>query len=310
MDEPSDDTDEVSDVVALSRPTPVPRVILPFSAAIAPIRARHHADVMAVAAWCLERGRPCDRDVIALCLHVLEPHRSDGRFDLDRPTVMELLGADLWNEATLLGSSLPEGAPQALWSVLTWLHDCGRLGGATPVDVLREPLRCYGGLGEDGIPMAVGTDIDFGCQCFVPYDSTLPAGIGRHDVGCDPDAHARLFAEARLHPRREPPSAEDIAPLLLYAIRLLRHTDFDISRDDFGYVGRVVPTRAGPELWLYRMARRDRRGAAALVLDVDGTPWRPRVDRRFRQGFRWVQSSDVVAAIWAGVEGRDRDIAG
>lgn len=304
-----EDADADADVIPLVPVVTAARSILPFAAAVAPMRARHHGAVAAVAAWCLEYGRTCHRDEVALCLDVLEEHRGDDGYALDRPTVMHLLRIDMFNTASMLRTVLPTGVVEAMWNVLSSLHESGRLTGIVPIDVLREPLRCYGGLGADGLPMPRGDDIDFGCQCYVPYDPTLPAGIGKHHVGRDPDTYESLYALGSLHPRREDPSAEDTAPLLLYATHLLRHSLFDIAPDEFTFAGRVIATRSGPELWIYRTTRADRSRAHDLTLDSRGHPWRPRIDRRFRGGFRWEQTSHTVAAIWAGLPGRE-DLAG
>jgi len=93
-----------------------------------------------------------------------------------------------------LGTLLQPSAPESLWNVISWLAATDQLAeGAPPLDVLREPLRCYGGLDADGRPMAPGEDIDFACQCRVPYDATLPPGIGRHLLGFDPASEQLLY---------------------------------------------------------------------------------------------------------------------
>jgi hypothetical protein len=298
--EEDDELDELDDDALLARG------LVPLAAAVAPLRTRHHAAIVHLGAWCLEHGRPCARDVASLCLEVLERHRTGEGYQLDRPTVTSILRAEVWNETSMRGTLLPRGLPAALWSVLSWLHDSGRLAPeADPVDILREPLRCYGGLGADGRPMPPGADVEFACQCYVPHDPTLPPGMGLHVVGHDPETFNPFYAQARLHPRRDAPSADDLLPVLRLATQVRDEAlDRALSQEALAYVGRVAASTSGPELWLYRHDDGSRQGGDPLALDPRGRAWAARPDRRFRGGFRWVAIGAVPALLRAGIGGR------
>ena len=56
--------------------------------------------------------------------------------------------------AALSRALLPEDLPETLWSVLSWVHATDRLSASSaPLEILLEPLRCYGGLDRNGAPM-------------------------------------------------------------------------------------------------------------------------------------------------------------
>lgn len=275
-----------------------PRMLLPFSAVVAPLRARHHREVLAVAEWCLLNGRACERDNLALCLELLLRPNEDQAVELDRPIVARLLQHEVHNWAMFAATLVPDGIPEALWAVLEWLDHSGRLSATTPpLEVLREPLQCYGGLGPDGLRLPPGADVQFGCQCFVAYDPRLPKGIGKHIVGERVGAHDPWYANGPLHPRGHPPAADDLLPLLLFANELQRQHDVRLSPDKLAYVGRASATRCAPELWLFRPCDAARRHMCALALDATGRPWSTRMDRRFAAGYRWVRIG-AAAATW------------
>lgn len=275
--------DEFGPPLTPLRAPPLPSPVRPFAEAVASLRLQYQHDVVAVAAWCLERGFPCDRDTVALCLKGLEWDRQGDDYELDRPDVMSAIRHAM-NEASMLHTLAPDNVPEALWAVVSWLYEGGRLGDAPPpLPVLLEPLRCYGGLDENGAPRPSGIDIDFGCQCYIRYDPSLPAGFGQHAFGWDPDTCRQLLAEGPLHPRGQPTTAEDREPLLLHAIQ----SGTPIA--GFVYAGRVAASRGGPELWIYHQAERQTDGPAELILGAAGDRWRPLVDRRYRRGFRWVR---------------------
>lgn len=283
--EDDDEGEEVGDAALLRAG------LTPFAGAVAHLRARYHAEVTRLAAWALERGRAVDRDVAAFCLDGLEQHRVDGRLRLDRPDVMHLLRIDLWNAASSLRTLLPDHLPEAVWVVLTWLHEEGQLVDSAPLAVLREPLGCYAGLGDDGVRLPPGADVEFACQCWVPYDAMLPPGVGRCRVAWGTDGP--LWVRARLHPRSAGVAMGDEAPLLRFAQQTALHLDRPIDTSPFEFAGRTVPGRSEPELWLYRDP--DDRWGTPLAVDSSGEAWVPRLDRRRRQGFRWVRTGAVPA---------------
>ena len=305
-DDPVDD-DEVERIVVPIRGAGAPLAPCappaptPFEAIAAPLRARHHDAIRSLATWSLERGRRCDLDVAAACLDALEPLRDADGYRLTRPAVTGVLVSEVRNIASAGRALLPEQWPTVLWSVLTWLHDDGRLHARSdPLDVLREPLRCYGMLDEDGHPMPQGDDVDFACQCYVPYDPSLPPDIGRAIVGHDPEDGRQLLAPAALRPRSRPTMLDDFQPLFAFARRLRSDVWVAVHPEAFNYLGRVLAERKSPELWLYQHDPTARRGFDPLALDADATPWRAVSDRRRNVGYRWVNTPDRVAAARAG----------
>lgn len=110
LDDDHDDIDGFAEVVpfASSRTATSDAVrIVPFGAAAAPIRARHHEALRGVAAWSLEQGRPCDLDAAALCVDVVDHYRTPDGHRLDRPTVNGVLWGGVPNLASLLRTLLP-----------------------------------------------------------------------------------------------------------------------------------------------------------------------------------------------------------
>jgi hypothetical protein len=313
-DDDDPDDDEVERVVVPLRGAASPVAVCappapaPFEAVAAPLRARHHHEIRSLATWSLERGRPCDLDVAAACLDVLERRRGTEGYRLDRPTVTGVLVSEVPNVAGLAGALLPAHWPTVLWSVLTWLHDAGRLHrSCDPLDVLREPLRCYAMLGEDGHPMPEGHDVDFACQCYVPYDSSLLPGVGRAIVGHDPEDGRQLLARAALRPRSQPTMLDDFQPLFAFARRLRSDVWVAMHPEAFSYMGRVLAERRSPELWLYQHDPTARRGFDPLALDSEATAWRAVPDRRRKAGYRWVATQDRLAAARVGARAEPDD---
>jgi hypothetical protein len=302
-----EEAEEEEDVIGLDlpafRPAPVRTVARPPLAAVAaPIRAKHHESLRRLAAWSLAHGRSCDLDVAALCVDALDRYRSTtGRVLLDRPTVHQIQWADLWNLSQILGTLLPEQWPMDLWTILGWLDDEDLLDpGSAPLAVLREPLRCYGALDETGRPMPEDTEPDIACQCYIPYDPSLPPGIGQHIVGHDPETFEQFLVQARLRPRSTLPTLADLEPLYIFARRLRRErSGIEIHVEEFTFLGVAPADATRSELWLYR---RDatRKSGDPLVLDATGGAWLPQRDRRRRLGYRWVAANDTVAVFRAG----------
>lgn len=307
-DEDGDGDDAIEAAVRAFRsssPTagPRPLPLLPLAAAAAPLRARHHDALRSLAAWCLSEGRACDLDVAALCLESLDGYREPEGYRLDRPTVNWVLWGDVRNQATITGTSLPRQWHVHLWSVLRWLHDDGRLHDASdPVGPLLEPLRCYGGLGDDGYPMPPGATVDFPCQCYVAHDPDCPPGLALHIVGRDRETGQDFVVRAHIRTPSDDIPLSCFQPLFALA-RYMRALDsvWQIHPDEFTYVGKIDAQRGAPELWLYRYDVAEGRGFDDLALDEDGRPWRPARDRRRRAGFRWVRASESEGVLRAGL---------
>jgi hypothetical protein len=280
--------------------------LVPFAAALAPERARHRAEVRRVAAWALATGRPCDLDSVALCLEVLGRHACTAGFLIDRPDVDALVGHRALNEASLRRTILPRDWPTTVWTVLGWAHDEEQLDPASaPLDVLREPLRCYGRLDPDGRPMPGGGEVDFGCQCKIPYDPALPPGIGQLIVGyrSEPD-FAWLLQAARLEPPDADPPLSAFAPLVHLARRVRAEPQpFALHQDEFALRARIDAAGSRPALWWYEFVPDDERGRGELVLDEAGRAWAPVPDRRRKCGFRWKQvaSTSRLLALSVGL---------
>lgn len=294
-------------VVGLGPPPERPPLV-PFGAAVAPLRARHRELLAELASWSLAAGRPVSLDVAALALDVLARHRVEGGelHRMQRPDVARALQYDVRNRASMLTTLLPEGVPGAVWSVVTFLHDTGRLcPDSDPVDALREPLRCYGGLGPDGNRRPEGEDIDFPCQCYVPHDPTLPPGMAQ--LALERGQVVRAWAPGR---------GDDLPqscfrPLARFARRVRRTaTPCPVFVDEFLYRGRTDAAGATPALWIYALEDWHHL-YADLVVDEHGDAYAPKEDGRRKAGFRWVRISDRDALHRCGAwraeqERRDR----
>ena len=309
-DDAEDDDEEEAVVLDFptSRPAPLRTLVRPPLAAVAaPLRARHHEALGRLAAWSLTHGRSCDLDVAALCLDALDAYRSaTGRVLLDRPTVHQVQWADVWNLSQTLGGLLPDDWHTELWAILGWLDDEELLDPlSAPLAVLREPLRCYGLLDEHGEPLPEDTEPDIACQCYIPYDPDLPAGVGRHIVGHDPETFEPFLVRARLPPRSEPPTLANLEPLYILARRLRRERSVvEIHVEEFTFVGLAPGDEKTPDLWLYRHDGANGKGHDPLVVDASGEAWLPRPDRRRRLGYRWASARDTVAVFRAGGRAR------
>lgn len=277
--------------------------LIRFEAAAAPLRARHHASLRRIAEWALAEGRPCDLDVAALCIDLLERHRAPGGVRLDRRKVNTALGADAPNTASLLTTLLPEGWVEHFWSVITWLDADGQLHpDSDPLTALLEPLRCAGGLDANGLPMPPGTDVDLPCQCYLPHDPSCPPGLAQHVIGHDWDTHREFVVYAHLRLRGDDPPLSTFSPLFTFARRLRREDRvFQAHADEFTYIGRIDAGRNIPELSLYQHVPTSDRGFGDLVLGADGQAWTPKPDGRRKAGFRWIPAADSAALARCGV---------
>ncbi len=314
-----DDHDGVGDgaeVLAFVSPSRAPDPVLPvrcvvFGAAVAPLRARHLAELRGVATWALQHGRPCDLDAAALCCEVVERFETPAGFQLDRRTVTTMLHSDVRNWASCAGTDLPDDVVVHLWSVLVWLHAEGRLTpDSDPLAVLLEPLGCYGRLGPDGYPLPAGAAIDFPCQCFLPHDPTCPSGYAQRIVGRDPVSGREFIVRARLRRPSEPPEPTNFDALKSLARRSAPHSSGrKIQVEDFDHIGCIDASGAVPPLWLYFHHRGGDAGRRDLVVDAAGQTWWPKADRRRKAGFRWEPIGDLHALLLAGVESPKRGVS-
>ena len=277
---------------------------VPLAATAAPVRARHRVVLGEVAAWALARGRSCDLDVAAVCVHVLLT-RCPSHRALTRPDVNDLLLTRLANCSVLEGSELPDGWIRDLWTVLGALDAHGRLpAGSDPLAALLEPLQCYGGLDPAGEPLPPGADVALACQCFLPHDPTLPEGMGQHMVGVDGRDGRPYLAVARLQPRSMPADPSDWMPWLTFDQRVtaryhaLHSGRTTLAQPDF--VGWSPGDDKRPDLWLYRSSECEGE-CQVLALDHEGRPLVARPDRRRKIGYRWCAEQDIAALVRTGV---------
>lgn len=283
-----------------------PTHLVPFEGAMAPIRARHHGPIVELARWALASGRRCDRAVAALVLDLRAEQLEDDRHDdLRRNDVNGFLRYRMSNRASIAGTILPDDWVETLWTVVHWWHAEGHLGdGSDPLPALLEPLQCAGGLDADGHPRPDDIDVDFPCQCFLPFDPTCPPGTGLLIVGHDTDTFEPLTVHAVLRHRSDDPPTSTLTPLL----RLFRRVEdgeeltATVPVDELELAGRFEGDRWTPALTCYRHVPTLRRGFDPLAVDDDGGCWVPRRDRRRKSGFRWVAARPAAALRRAGID--------
>lgn len=144
-------------------------MLLVLSDAIAPVAAAMRPMLRDVRKWSLAHGRPVDADVLALVLAGKAEWRDEPVTLWTRIGVYHNLYADVWNWCTLHRVPMPEDVPEVLWLYLSYLDKTDQFArGSDPLRELRRPLRCYGGLGADGLPAPAGAP-RVRCVCKVPY---------------------------------------------------------------------------------------------------------------------------------------------
>jgi hypothetical protein len=183
-------------------PPPAPVCFTPLPTAVEPSRRRHREMLAELRVWALERGRPADLDVVALILAAKERGPDDGPLGLwTRTGVNRCLGVDTLNWCSLGQVLYPDGVPGALWLFLDFLAETGRLERASdPLDELRKPLICYGGLDRSGRERSDDEHDDdrssVRCECYVRY-----RGPTHGELADLASAGARLLSHA--HPLAE-----------------------------------------------------------------------------------------------------------
>jgi hypothetical protein len=175
--------------------------------AVRPWRQGHRPLLAELRAWALECGRSVDLDLVALILAARETG-----FDKAPPCswtrtgVHHCVSIDVPNWCTRASVLWPEGVPAALWQLLDFLVASDRLDHRSdPVDELRKPLMCYGGLdrsgrerehdaepGEAAEPGADADDPPIRCECYVRYRGPTHGELA--DLAA---AGARLLGHAR-----------------------------------------------------------------------------------------------------------------
>ncbi len=152
-----------------------------------PLRRRHETNLHSLA----KRAHPSTRseDSIALdpavMIVVLEaraaserwfPHMATRGNYWTRLQVNRLISIGIPNWCSRHGLLWPESACEQVWLLLDMLHDTGILHfDSDTIEELREPLRCYGQLDENGRPGTAQSIQQ--CRCYWPTRRQLELGL-------------------------------------------------------------------------------------------------------------------------------------
>jgi len=184
-----------------------PVSFVPVTEAVRPWRQRHRPLLAELGAWALSRGRSVDLDLVALILAARE-----AGFDKAPPGswtrtgVHHCLSVDVPNWCSRAQVLWSDGVPTAVWQLLDFLVATNRLDRRSdPIDELRKPLMCYGGLDrsgrerehgvEAGDLAEAGVDTDdppIRCECYIRYRGPTHGELA--DLAA---AGARLLGHAR-----------------------------------------------------------------------------------------------------------------
>lgn len=272
-------------------PTVTPPGLVPFTAAAAPLRARHHAVLVSLAEVGLATGRPIDTASAALVLELVERRKERDQLRLTRPDVLHLLRNDSWNWCAFVDTSLPDDWAEQVWRTLTLLSETHRLDARSdPLPALLEPLRCIGGLDADGRPRPPGEPTGLACQCFHAHDPACPSGHVQRTVGADEQGPMVAYVLAPEDLDAVP--VRVLGPLHRLARRLrAERCAWEVHADEFAFHGNVRPTGRAPLLSLFHFILDERSSWDPLALDSDGEVWVPTRDARCKRGFRWTRAS-------------------
>ena len=184
-----------------------PVTFVAVAEAVRPWRQQHRPLLAELGAWALSCGRSVDLDLVALILAARE-----AGFDQAPPGswtrtgVHRCVSLDVPNWCTGARVHRPVGVPAALWQFLDFMLATERLDrDSDPIDELRKPLICYGGLDRSGRERVhdpttgdaagPGGDVDdppIRCECYVRY-----RGPTRGELADLAAAGARLLGHAR-----------------------------------------------------------------------------------------------------------------
>ncbi len=164
------------------QPVAVPRL----AAALAPARTRHRDLIEQVSDWVASNpgGAPVDPDLLALVLlgrETLErwypANETRGNY-WTRTQTNHLLAMDIPNVCSMNRIPPPMDDPQQLWHLLNYLDAQGLFHfDSDPIEQLREPLHCYAGLDESGLPRPEGKPTAGACRCYWPTRKQLELGL-------------------------------------------------------------------------------------------------------------------------------------
>jgi hypothetical protein len=248
---------------------------MPLTSLTTALRFRHAAHLGALGRL-RDRSGPFDDDVVTLAVAVLGAHRGiDGLLRLHRPDVVAgVARAARWLEQASV-DPVPS-VPAAIAAVLRREHELGRLDPSSdPLAALVEPLHAHHGVH----PVPEGHV----CQCFAPHQPWLPADHRVLQVWTGQLVHARC-----------PEPIDAIAAERARSAFFDQLGPGDGDRPGEGDVpcllGSIWGPRAVGPLWVFgdpcRPGRYDN-----LFLDNGGTPYLARLDRRYREGYRWEEAA-------------------
>jgi hypothetical protein len=150
--------------------------LLPIRDATAAARPEHRSMIAQVQQAGLAAGRRHETDVLALVFAAANDPlwHPDGPTHWTRPGANWFLKGEIPNWCSHHRCLAPEGIPEAVWDFLGVLAATGRMDAASdPLEHLREPLICYGGLGFDGNPRGE-TPTPIPCHCDWPVGEEQP----------------------------------------------------------------------------------------------------------------------------------------
>ena len=285
--------DEDSDVEQLlrelARPVPAGAAPFPLASVTATLRLRHEAWIDRLTAW---TGAPID-DVGVLAVAALDPHRRPtGSLRLRRPDVVAAVHRARFLLEDHAAAPEPD-VPDAVHLVLRAEADAVGLDPhADPLDALLEPLAAHFGVGRP--------PDQHRCQCFAPHDRWLPGDHRILPLRCGRLVHARV------------PDAFDDGPAA--ALRRFVESAPHLAQGEVGpaeldLLGVLLgPHRIG-RLWAFGDEASPGR-YDSLYLSDDGIAHVARVDRRYREGYRWAPVPPHEAAALSNLHRGGRHPAG
>lgn len=198
---------------------------------------------------------------------------------------------DIPNWCSTRGALLPEDVPELVWGFLDFLSATGRLAeGSDPLERLREPLMCYGGLDGGGRPRPANQPASFPCECYLPVAPTS-----------DPAASWWRTADGEVmemhRPRPDEPELFAWWGALVRFAQLVHEEQipWPVMIGEFSLVGHVVQA-LGRDVWVYVHTRSKRE----VFVDSDGQAYRRHPDRRTKAGARFVACSPRADAEASG----------
>lgn len=267
--------------------------ILALATAVAPVRSRFRALMAEMASWALASGTSLSHDGLALVLAAVDESFGDLSAPWTRPRVNWLIMCDVFNWCSRHRVLVPEEVPELIWHFLDFLAASGRFApGSDPLERLREPLMCYGGLDDEGLRRPPGQPAPFPCECYLEVAPPRIPGCSRWRT------NAGVMVEMQRPAPDEPELASWWHALVCFA-RRARHEQvpWPAHVDEFHLVGHIQSTQRRPLLWVYVHDR----SRGELFLDYDGVAYLARPDPRTKVGARFLACDERQATYAAGL---------